>query len=81
MEININDFSKYIFFEILKIEAKQKILEAAINAIVNKDKPEIYDRWIKSQKELELSYLEELLLNHPFLKDDFDELLDELKQQ
>ena len=78
MEMNINEVSNYLLAEVLKLQADVIVLRETVSVLIQIVKPEAYEAYLKEQKDQRLSFLQRLLVDHPFLKDDFDSLLSQL---
>lgn len=77
MNIDPNEFATYAFKEILTLKSQTMVLEQAVLALLQIVKPEACAKFEESLKVLQKSAYEEILINHPFLKKDFDDLMRE----
>jgi len=77
MNVDINEVSNYLLGELLKLQAKVTVLEGSVSALMNSYKPDNHASFLKAQKDLEVRVLQQLLIDHPYLQDGFDEIVRE----
>lgn len=75
MKVKLDDAVIYLLKRCLTLEAKVIVLESAVVAHAEKMNPGCRNAYLKSLENSENTVREELLLNHPFLQDDFEDLL------
>lgn len=78
MKVKSDDAIIYLLKRCLTLDAKVIVLESAVVAHAEKLTPGCRNAYLKSLENSGNTVREELLLNHPFLQDDFDDLLGQL---
>lgn len=78
MKVKHDDAIIYLLKRCLTLEAKIIVLESAVLSQAEKLNPGCRNAYLKSLETSGNSVREELLLNHPFLQDDFEDLMERL---
>ena len=75
MIVSQEDAIIYLLRRSLVLDAQVMVLRSAVSSLAEKLNPGCHDDYLKSLKTAEQVACETLLLNHPYLKEDFDDLL------
>lgn len=78
MKVKHDDAIIYLLKRCLTLEAKVIVLETAVVAHAEKITPGCRNAYLKSLENSGNTVREELLLNHPFLHGDFEDLMRQL---
>ena len=77
MLVSQDEFNNHVLPEILWLKARMSALELVVSSILQDYKPEAYENYEGVHRTAVEGVYRELLLVHPFLKDDFDRLIQE----
>ncbi len=77
MEISYDEALNNLLAKVLVLEAKVSVLESSMLSYVDIVKPGFAKEVSKHLKAGYETRYQKILLNHPWLKDDFDRLIDE----
>ncbi|MEZ5195072.1 MAG: hypothetical protein R2764_01330 [Bacteroidales bacterium] len=77
MQINIDEFSNRVLHDILRLQARVEVLEGTVLALIELKQPGSSDAFLKTLKEQTEAQFQKLLIDHPYLKDSFDQIVDE----
>lgn len=75
MKIDSDKFANYVLVEILRLKAQTEVLKGAIGVLVENMKPGSSAELLKSLEALSEDRFRTLLVDHPFVQDEFDDLL------
>ena len=75
MKIDSDKFANYVLVEILRLKAQTEVLKGAIGVLVETMKPGSSAELLKSLEALSEDRFRTLLVDHPFVQDEFDDLL------
>lgn len=78
--MNLDDFAAQLLKEHIKLKADFIVLELLVKVIIEKYQPEVSEKIIAKYEEMKKQSFDEILLNHPLLKETWDNLLSELEQ-
>jgi hypothetical protein len=75
MKINSDDFATHLLAQVLRLQAEVYVLNATIVSISEQVTPGVSEILREKMQEQTESVYQQLLIDHPFLKNDFDDLL------
>lgn len=78
MKISLDNFATHLLEHVLRLEAQVLVLNSTIVSIAEQATPGVSSILRKKIEEQTESVYQKLLIDHPFLKSDFDDILNSL---
>ncbi len=78
MKTTQNDVNHYLLSELVRLRAKAEANEGVLRFLIEHYWPEAAEMLLQKVRVMERKRLEQLLIDHPLLRGDFDDLFQQL---